>query len=789
MSARPRASVRIVFAAAATVVGAAAVALLRIDDASAPRVPRHETPASSARDPATSPAFGAASPAPQESPRAASGVAAVPATSASPLPGRRILFLDAAPREGTPAEIARSLVVEHRAELGLTTMPGELVVKREFDGLSGHHLRYEQRIDGVPVFGSEVSAHVAKDGRPLLVAADVFPVEGAETTPALNADDARASAASLLAEESGAFESNPPRLVVLPCGRLGSLAWLVEARTADESARVFVDAKTGDPLRADDLRRSADGAAEVFVPNPVYSQRDPSLRDGYGADSPALTAARVRVALHRLDGTGYLRGAWADVTLTRAPSFSATLDWTSITRSNWAFAQAMAYFHVDAVQQRLQDLGISGANARQTAADAHAFAQDNSYYDGFDKALHFGNGGVDDAEDGDVVHHEYGHAMQDDQVPDFGLVEEGGAMGEGFGDFQAVSFHASGDPTYDPLFASWDATSFSSADPPYVRRVDGSKVYPRDMDGEVHDDGEIWSRFLWDLRGLVGNDESLKIVVESHFFLSPSARFVDGANAVLAADASLRGGADAAAIKSLLDARGLPYERSGAQATTDDPFEPNNDAAHAAALAPGFHPGLVLADDDWYRLDVPPDSRLHVTATYDPTRVALASEIVAQSGATLSASSSIDGTATTDASAGPEGATVLLHVSGAKQGAPAPYDLAVTAAALTELKSGKTRLVTLADGGDAVFAVQVGARSARRHAAMRVAVRGVGRGGAVADLRIYSPSGRLVALFGDHRTATGASVPVRVDEAGAWIVEMRPRGSTSGVCAVKAKVD
>ncbi len=46
------------------------------------------------------------------------------------------------------------------------------------------------------------------------------------------------------------------------------------------------------------------------------------------------------------------------------------------------------------------------------------------------KALTFGTGGVDDAEDAGIIAHEYGHSIQDNQVPGFGSSAEGGAMGE-----------------------------------------------------------------------------------------------------------------------------------------------------------------------------------------------------------------------------------------------------------------------------------------------------------------------------------------------------------------------
>ena len=48
-----------------------------------------------------------------------------------------------------------------------------------------------------------------------------------------------------------------------------------------------------------------------------------------------------------------------------------------------------------------------------------------------DKDLTFGTGGVDDAEDAEIILHEYGHAIQDDQLAGFGASSEGKAMGEG----------------------------------------------------------------------------------------------------------------------------------------------------------------------------------------------------------------------------------------------------------------------------------------------------------------------------------------------------------------------
>ena len=108
---------------------------------------------------------------------------------------------------------------------------------------------------------------------------------------------------------------------------------------------------------------------------------------------------------------------------------------------------------------------------------------------------------MDDAEDAEIILHEYGHALQDDQLPGFGASKEGKAMGEGFGDYLAASFFADVKPQpMRPTVGNWDAVSYSGAEPPCLRRLDSNKKYPKDIKGEEHDDGEIWSSCLWEIR-------------------------------------------------------------------------------------------------------------------------------------------------------------------------------------------------------------------------------------------------------------------------------------------------
>ena len=87
------------------------------------------------------------------------------------------------------------------------------------------------------------------------------------------------------------------------------------------------------------------------------------------------------------------------------------------------------------------------------------------FYDPKKDLITFGNGGVDDAEDLEVIWHEYGHAIQDDQVPGFGATHDANAIGEGFGDYWAFTMSEPVSGGFDPAcIADWDSISYTVGD-------------------------------------------------------------------------------------------------------------------------------------------------------------------------------------------------------------------------------------------------------------------------------------------------------------------------------------
>jgi hypothetical protein len=65
--------------------------------------------------------------------------------------------------------------------------------------------------------------------------------------------------------------------------------------------------------------------------------------------------------------------------------------------------------------------------------------------------------------------------------------------------------------------ADWDSTSYTSSAPHCLRHVHTNLHYPEDLNGEVHQDGQIWSRALWDNRQALGNVKADTIILQGSF--------------------------------------------------------------------------------------------------------------------------------------------------------------------------------------------------------------------------------------------------------------------------------
>jgi len=199
------------------------------------------------------------------------------------------------------------------------------------------------------------------------------------------------------------------------------------------------------------------------------------------------------------------------------------------------------------------------------------YGVDNSYEDPKHDILRFGKGGVDDAEDAEVIVHEYGHAVHAAQVPGFGASEEAGSIGEAFGDYLGVTVGLAADQQYrwpnelnDPACVmDWDSTAYTNTVPHCLRRLD-SDLTVADKNGEVHHDGMIWSRALWDIRGGyaqlgLGTRRADTTIIDAQFQFAADTSFSAAAQATYDTARARDGAAAATLVRNSFTARGITF--------------------------------------------------------------------------------------------------------------------------------------------------------------------------------------------------------------------------------------
>jgi Zn-dependent metalloprotease len=422
------------------------------------------------------------------------------------------------------------------------------------DSLLATHYWYAQTYAGHSVLGGYYAKHVDKATGHVTVDDGRLAVSGLSGSAAPRVATGTAEATARTRAHGNAAASE---VAVLP-GAHAKLVYSVLTHSAAGTSRTLVDAGSGAVLKTESLIKRETGTGRVFSPNPVTTLQDESLTDQDDANAAVPARAYKSVKLTKLDGSGYLSGSYAKIIDPKnTQPHSRKLEF-NYQRANDHFEQVMAYYSVTQAETYIHQLGFRDVNNESQDLVTTGFTDDNSFYDPSVDSITFGTGGVDDAEDAEVIWHEYGHAIQDAQVPGFGEDIEAGSIGEGFGDWWALimSSAVQRDTTVTPIacIMDWDSTSYTDDEPHCLRRTDTDLTYP-DRDGEVHDDGQIWSRALYDVYRAFGRDRSAKLVLEAQFSYSPNTSMAQAAQVTVDTAKKLYGRSAANTVRAAFHAR------------------------------------------------------------------------------------------------------------------------------------------------------------------------------------------------------------------------------------------
>ncbi|HET6985238.1 MAG TPA: M4 family metallopeptidase [Kribbella sp.] len=351
---------------------------------------------------------------------------------------------------------------------------------------------------------------------------------------------------------------------------MASKAWITSCALTSSAALVLAIGLTAPAADAKPPTGATTAKALVFIPNPVQSSGVETLTDQKDSATAVPRGDYYEVTLTDLDGSGYLRGTWANVRSSTGTPAYTTNGTYFYDRHDDQFEQVMSYFWGTEAQKYLQSLGfgteLPPVNAESQDYKVDQYGQDNSFSRDTKDTITLGKGGVDDAEDGEVIVHETGHAVHDAQVPGFGSSLEAGSIGEAWGDYFSVTvgdwvakkYGVAENPTV-PLacVADWDSTSYTSTVPHCLRRLDAGKHYPEDVVGEVHADGEIWSQALFQIRTALGPTVADRIIVNAQFDFAPDTSFAAAAQQTVATARSMYGVSQAAVVQKAFADRGI----------------------------------------------------------------------------------------------------------------------------------------------------------------------------------------------------------------------------------------
>ena len=419
-------------------------------------------------------------------------------------------------------------------------------------GNTGETLRFLQMIKNVPVFQSEVVVHYNKNGQITYTYTDGLSknLKEIDVNPSISQSDALKKA-HIASKSKGEilFEENKLFVYITDSGDT-KLVYRAVINSYENSGswETIIDANTGQVISVKDIsvyhkhnhdaenpnkknKKStkklaaykATGSAYVYDADPLSKMGvtyGGQYSDNNDATNTSLDNARSLVTLPNIefsDGLYKLKNSYVEISNISAPNtglFTQSTNQFLFNRSQLGFEAVNAFWHIDKSLRYInEELGIlckPFTNGGVVKYDPHALnGDDNSRYTTAG-TLEFGQGGIDDAEDSDVVLHELGHGIHHWLS---GGVSNSDGLSEGSGDYWAQSYSrslnqwASNSPQYNWVF-NWDGhnTLWNG------RFTNSTMIYPGS--GSFYAKAEIWSTSLMRIYDRIGKEKTDRAFLE-----------------------------------------------------------------------------------------------------------------------------------------------------------------------------------------------------------------------------------------------------------------------------------
>lgn len=443
---------------------------------------------------------------------------------------------------------AKQWISEHSTELKIKATD-IFKLSFVFKSEAGETLRFQHMINDVPVNQSEIVINFNPSKELVFTATESFDdsIGNISTVPAISKQAALAASKENL-KYPGEYTVHENKLMIVKVNGVAKLAYQVVTnfQIGNGSWEVMVDAQNGTVLstrdmslkyghtkeHADELKEEGSGTmsplapvtgtALVFMSDPLSAALVPygttGYVDGNDAATTQLNNARVSVTLPEIDLTGTvykLKSAYVDIFDIEAPFkglFTQSTNAFNFNRNQDGFEAVNAFYQLDKSMRYINET-LAITCRPQTNGGVLRF--DPSGWQGIDQSsfspvtdhLSFGEGGVDDAEDADVILHELGHGLHDWMTNG----NASGNIGEGVGDYWAQSYARSvnqwpaSNAYYQHMF-KWDGHNEYWQG----RTTDYAGIYPGDLTGSGHTDGQMFATALMQIYDVIGRTKTDK---------------------------------------------------------------------------------------------------------------------------------------------------------------------------------------------------------------------------------------------------------------------------------------
>jgi len=303
--------------------------------------------------------------------------------------------------------------------------------------------------------------------------------------------------------------------------------------------------------------------ALVFAPDPLSTANvnyGGLYVDNNDGSIPLLDLERQNISFKAKFDNGTFKLENADIKIDdfdspTIPAYSQNSPNFNLTRDQDGFEDVNAFVHLSLFKKYIDSLGFSSIPGNQIEVDVHAVSNsDQSYYSPSGFRIYMGEGGVDDAEDVDVIIHEYIHALISEASIINSRINERAGMDEAICDYFAVSYSSKFTNNQSDRVFNWDGhNEFWPG-----RSAVSSKNYQFvSFSGSIYTNTDLLVSCLREILMNTSRTISDEIILEALFSLQASSTYRDFAIMVINADKVLNGGQNFNVIKAAFVRRNI----------------------------------------------------------------------------------------------------------------------------------------------------------------------------------------------------------------------------------------